>query len=180
MNVQLEGAHRTQKGIPTCVVEYIGSHNSVKLRRHSCMLLVDTGAEVSVIHRRIYSVLQPKTEILDRELRLQTANRSTLEIDSQARLQLKIGSQLPPHNFYIAKSLNRNILLGRDWLQKNVARIYFDLGALRLGDEYVTLKDRNISFIARIARPVMLKSKFMHTCMEKSGLRDKLMKRLND
>lgn len=50
------------------------------------------------------------------------------------------------------QNLNRSIILEWDWLQQNEARMYFDLGALQIGDEYVTLEeDRYISSISGIA-----------------------------
>lgn len=108
------------------------------------------GAEVSAIHRRVYSVVQSKPKI---GVHLQTANGSPLQIDAQ----VKIFRLLTSHNFYIARNLNSNILLGLDWLQQNVTRIYFDLGALHLGDKYAALEDQYISSIARIAHPIMLR-----------------------
>lgn len=39
-----------------------------------------------------------------------------------------------------------------DWLQQNEARMYFDLGALQIGDEYVALEENSyISSISGIA-----------------------------
>lgn len=89
-----------------------------------------------------------------------------------------MGSQLTAHNIYIVRNLDRNIILGQDWLQQNEAGIYFDLGSLCLEEEYITLEeDKHISSIAKIAHPVTLKPQFMQTCMEKIKLQDnKLMK----
>lgn len=47
--------------------------------------------------------------------------------------------------------------MGRDWLEQNGTRIYFHLGELRPGNEYVALEeDSHISSVARIARSVAL------------------------
>lgn len=55
----------------------MGSPTSVRirLRIHS---LVETGTEVSVIYKRVYSVLQPKPEIVKKEVSLQTVNGTPL------------------------------------------------------------------------------------------------------
>lgn len=81
-------------------------------------------------------MLQIEAEILKSEVRPKTANGAPLQVDGHARIQFKISSQLAPHIFYVVRNINRNRNLGRDWLQQNGVRIYFDLGALHLGDMY--------------------------------------------
>lgn len=55
-----------RKELPTYIVHNTDSSNSVRIRqgRHSYRVLVDTGVEVAVIHKRVYSVLKAKPEIL--------------------------------------------------------------------------------------------------------------------
>ena len=67
------------------------------------------------------------------------------------RLQIQIGNKSTPHDFFVANTLNRNAILGRDWLMQNGVRIYFDLGALKIGEEYVALEDFHISSIITLA-----------------------------
>lgn len=43
------------------------------------------------------------------------------------------------HVFYVVSDMNRNIILGRDWLVKNGVRLYYDLGCLRVGNIYTNL-----------------------------------------
>lgn len=64
-----------------------GSPNPVRIRlgRHSHRTLIDTGAEISFIIKRIYRVLQPKPEMLKKKIRLQTVNRSPIQTDGQAQ-----------------------------------------------------------------------------------------------
>lgn len=33
--------------------------------------------------------------------------------------------------------MNRNMILGRDWIKQKGVRLYFDLGYLRIGKTYV-------------------------------------------
>lgn len=64
---------------------------------------------------------------------------------------------------------------GQAQLQQNGAIIYLDLRALRPGDKYVALtKSGTFRPQLGISHTVTLKPQFMHTCMVKVGIRDKL------
>jgi len=149
----------------------MGSPNSITIKLGSTTFraLIDTGAEVSVINSRVYRALKPRPKLTNKKINLQTANGSSLTMEGMAYLQVKIGKRIIPHEFFVVKNLNRNIILGRDWLKQNRVRIYFDLGALRIDNEYVALEeDKHISSIIRLDRPVVLKPQHIHTCVGKT------------
>lgn len=129
-----------RKALATYVVDNMGLHKSIVIRqiRHIYRVLVDTGTELWVIHKRVYSVLNPK--ILNRDICLQTA------IDDQARLQVKTGSQLTLRNFYVVRNLNSNIILGRISYSKMVLEIISIYGHC-LRHEYVALEKRQAHFV---------------------------------
>ena len=53
--------------------------------------------------------------------------------------------------FCVTDGLNRNFILGMDWLKERGVRIYFDLGMLSTGKTYVKLQeDCHISSILRL------------------------------
>ena len=107
----------------------------------------------------------------NRRVHLQTANGSPLRVNGFVKLEVSVGSQFTPHDFYVVKDLNRNVILGRDWLRANGVRLYYDLGALRLKGEYVSLEeDIHISSIVRLAQSVTLKPQHAHTCWAKTRL----------
>ena len=105
-------------------------------------------------------------------MKLRIANRSPLQVDGLSHLQVQIGNQSTPHDFIVVRNLNRNIILGRDSLRQNGVRMYFDLGALRIGEEYIVLEDIHISSIVRLAQWVVLKPQHMHTCMAQTAHRN--------
>ena len=70
------------------------------------------------------------------------------------------------------KNLNRNAILERDWLIQNGVRMYFDLGTLRIREEYVALKDVHISSIIRLAQKITLKPQHLHTCIGQAKSRN--------
>lgn len=122
---------------------------------------------------RVYRSLRPIPELQKRKVNLQAANGSPLHIDGLARLQIKIGNQVTPHDFFVIKNLNRNFILGRDWLTQNGVRMFFDLGALKVGQEYIALEeDIHISSIVRLVQQITLKPQHMHTCMARTKLRN--------
>ena len=45
------------------------------------------------------------------------------------------------HTFFVVPDMNRNVILGRDWLEQNGVRMYFDLGCIRVNQTYVPLQD---------------------------------------
>ena len=124
-----------------------------------------------MINRKVYRALNPRPDLMNKKISLQTANGSTLQIDGLANLRVRIGAQTNTHDFFVVKNLNRNIILGRDWLKQNRARIYFDLGALRINEEYIAFEeDKHIPLIVRLDKPVVLKPQHMHTCRGKTRI----------
>lgn len=64
------------------------------------------------------------------------------------------------------RNLNRNIILGLDWLQENGTRIYYHLVASLINDTYVTLEEYFlIGNIARITFDTILKSQTVNLCL---------------
>lgn len=55
-----------------------------------------------------------------------------LKCDGCITVQFCIGGTEVSQEFYVFKDLNRNFILGFDWLKKNNVRIYFDLKYLRI------------------------------------------------
>jgi hypothetical protein len=61
--------------------------------------------------------------------------------------------------------MNRNVILGKDWLTQNGVRLYFDLGCLRIGKCYVSLEeDIKIASIVRCAKDAVLKPQTVNVC----------------
>ena len=67
--------------------------------------------------------------------------------------------------FYVTDGLNRNFILGRDWLKQNGIRMYFDLGMLRIGRMYVKFEeDCHIESILRLNRKIIIKPQSAKIC----------------
>ena len=128
----------------TYKISVSGSPNSclVKIGRQRFRTLVDTGAECSLMHRRIYDQLKNKPRLTNKKVCLQSANGTELKCDGSITLQICIGGAEMSQDFYVIQDLNRNLILGLDWLKQNNVRIYFDLKCLRInGKHYVNLEE---------------------------------------
>lgn len=99
---------------------------------------------------------------------LQSVNGGSSEIEGKVDLTFQLGGLTMSHPFYVVQGMNRNYILGRDWLIQNGVRIYYDLGTMRINDVCVPLqKDIHISSVLRIAKSVVLKPQAAQTCLAK-------------
>lgn len=55
-------------------------------------------------------------------------------VNGYATMNVQVGRLTAKHGFYVIRNLNRNIILGRNWLQVNGECIYYDLEALLIKD----------------------------------------------
>ena len=109
--------------------------------------------------------MKRKPTLMDGKVNLQTANGSFLTVDGYVKTAIQVGQTSTNHGFYVVQNLNRNIILGRDWLQTNGVRIYYDLGAVRINNEYVPLEeDYLIGNVARMTFTTVLKPQASTVC----------------
>ena len=69
-------------------------------------------------------------------------------------------------DFCVIRDLNRNLILGLDWLKQNNARIYFDLKCLRInGKHYLSLEeDIHIASTIRMKHTFLIKPQKAMIC----------------
>jgi hypothetical protein len=167
----VENSNDNKLEIRTFHINLTGNPNSclVKILGHKYRTLVDTGAEVSLMHRRVYDSLKIKPKLKRHNVHLQSAGGDSLEIDGCINITLKIGGTEMSQMFYVVRNLNRNLILGTDWLIQNGVRIYFDLGCLRIGDKtYVNLEqDIHVSSIVRTKYSTVIKPQTTKICYGK-------------
>lgn len=122
--------------------------------------MVDTGAAVSLISKKMYDNLFPRPKLFNNDIpSLQAANGNSLIAIGYVNISFKISGLTLDHKLYVTKGLNRNMILGRDWLKKNNVRLYFDLGLMRIdGKVYAELKeDLHISTIVRTPKKLIMR-----------------------
>lgn len=160
------GAEREQS-TPTYVISVAGNPNSclIKIQKQKVRGLLDTGAEVSLMHRRVFDSLKVKPKLLNKKANLQSVNGEALSVDGCANVAFEIGGIKMEHTMYIVNNINRKLILGRDWLLENGVRIYYDLGCIRVKGQYVPLQeDIHISSVVRLHKKIKLAPQTGTTC----------------
>ena len=64
---------------------------------------------------------------------LQSVNGESLDVKGSIELNVELGGAKYIQKFYVVTNINRNVILGRDFLTIYGVRLYFDLGYLRIG-----------------------------------------------
>ena len=105
----------------------------IKFGKNRYRSLVDTGAEVSLISKRAYDSLSNPPKLQRRKVNLQSVNGGLLDFKGLVELDISIGGAPFKQNFYVVSTMNRNVILGRDFLTTHGVRLYYDLGYLRIG-----------------------------------------------
>ena len=141
----------------------------VKIGKQRYRTFVDTGAECSLMHRRIYDQLKNKPRLINKKVCLQSANGTELKCNGCITVQICIGGTEMSQDFYVIRDLNRNLILGLDWLKQNNVRIYFDLKCLRInGKHYVNLEeDIHIASTVRMKKTCLIKPQTAMICYGK-------------
>ena len=121
------------------------------------------------MHRRVYDQLKNKPRLINKKVCLQSANGSELKCDGCITVQVCIGGTEMYQDFYVIRDLNRNLILGLDWLKQNNVRIYFDLQCLRINSKhYVNLEeDIHIASTVRMKRTCLIKPQTASICYGK-------------
>ena len=97
--------------------------------------------------------------------KLQAANGESLKVLGSTNLTFTVNGLTMRQTFCVTDGLNRNFILGMDWLKDNGVRIFFDLGMLRIGKTYVKLQeDCNISSILRLNKKTTIKPQSAMIC----------------
>ncbi len=117
-------------------INLAGSPNScvIQLGKQRYRALVDTGAEVSLVHRRVFDKLKHGYDLGKQKVNLQAVNGNKLQVDGCATIKFKLGGRKFQHTFYVVDGLNRNVILGRDWIIDNKVVLYFnELRSMKIG-----------------------------------------------
>ena len=126
--------------------------------------MIDTGAEVSLVSEKVIEKINPKPKLSRRKVALQSVSGGALFVKGNTDLEFKVGFFFF-HTFQVVRGLNRNFILGTDWMSKNGVRIYFDLQKLRVGNLYVPYEqDIHIVSLLRVNKTTVLKPKTALIC----------------
>ena len=137
---------------------------TLKIGKQRFRSLIDTGAEVSLMHNRVFRTLKGQ-KVETKDIVLQSANGGLLGVVGKTELKFQLGDKTSTHSFVVVSDLNRNLILGNDWLEKNGEIIYFNLMKLRVGSTYIPLEeDIHICSLVRATRDVVLPPQTARVC----------------
>ncbi|WAR04389.1 hypothetical protein MAR_019758, partial [Mya arenaria] len=128
-----------------------GNPNSclLKMGKHSVRVLIDSGASTSLISWRFYQSLINKPKLRKISARLEFVSGDSLNVKGKVELTFEMKNLQLTHSFFVVEGINRNIILGDEWLNKNGVRMYFDLGCIRI-------KDKHVNSICRLTHSITL------------------------
>ena len=136
-----------------------------KFEKQKYRALLDSGAEVSLISRRLYDSLKNKPKLRKHDLSLSTAGNTPLYVDGIADLNFSLGKLSMSHKFYMIRNLNRNVIIGLDWLKSRGVWVYHDLSCIRVHETYIPLvDDKHIASVARVKAKIKLPPQTAHIC----------------
>ena len=70
--------------------------------------------------------------------------------------RIKNWEEKQEHELFIVPQMNRNIILGKNWLKQFGVHMSYDLGCIRAVKFYIKLEDLHISSIARLTSETII------------------------
>ena len=100
-------------------VELAGNPNSciIKINNQKFPTLLDSGAEVSLINTKVYKSLKGLPKLRKQTAFLQSVKGDPISVDGCLWLKYEIGREKEEQEFFLVSEMNRNIMLGCDWLR---------------------------------------------------------------
>ena len=130
----------------------------IKVCKQNFRALVDTGADISLIHSRVYKRIKNEVKLQPVRARLQTVNGNPLIPLGRVSLSFRVGTEKVEHSFLVVDDINKNIILGRDFCTRQGVRLYYDLNRMRVGKSYIPLEeDGHYTHQIRAARKIILR-----------------------
>ena len=137
----------------------------IKIEKQRVRCLIDSGATTSLISWKFYNNLIFKPGLQRASAHLELVDGTALSLKGKVELKFEMKSLKLAHTFFVVDGINRNILLGDDWLTSNEVRMYFDLGCIRVKGVYVPLvADKHINSICRLNRSLTVAPNTSYVC----------------
>ena len=140
----------------------------MKISKQKYRALVDTGADKTLLSRRVYNTLSNPPPLRRADINLESVTGTQLKIDGAIELSFVVAGLKLRYTFYVVPNLDRNAIIGRDFLKHFNCRIYCDLDKLRINGRYVDLvEDAYLQSLIRLKRSVKIKPQSALFCLGK-------------
>ena len=104
--------------IPSFKIDLAGNSSTClcKFEKQKYRALIDSGAEVSLIHvhYRVFKSLKQAPKLHKKHVNLQSVSGSYLKVKGYAEMEFELKGEKLKHKFYVVDNMNRNLILGRD------------------------------------------------------------------
>lgn len=123
---------------------------------------------MSLLNSKVFELLKIKPVLSKKTINLQSVNGENLQVQGQINIDMEMSGTKLNHNFYVVSNMNRNIILGQDFLTSFGVRMYFDLGCLRINNTYIPfVEDIHIASIVRVTANITIKPQTSYLCKGK-------------
>jgi hypothetical protein len=139
--------------------------------------LIDSGSSVSLINKKIFEKLKPKPKLSKTKICLKTVDNKQVNVLGFISVEVKLNNLKIFHQFVVVSNISQNVILGKDFLNSNGCRIFYDINCLMIQNVKVPMQnDREISSILRSKKNVILKPFSVNTIQCKVKERSALYK----
>jgi hypothetical protein len=129
----------------------------IKLGNVKVRGLIDTGSDITILSEKIFKQISPRKNMRKYSLNIQAVSGDSLKVLGISTLSFTIGKQKLVHDFVIIKDIHRNCIIGRDFLNRFSARIYFDLKRIRINNEMIPIEsDIHIASLVRTCQSITI------------------------
>ena len=99
--------------MPIIEIEPAGDPNSciIKLNKQKFHALLDSGAEESLIHTRVYNTPDETPKLKKQSTFLHPVKGDSIDINGCALLKYEIGREKQESKFFVVSKMNKNIIL---------------------------------------------------------------------
>ena len=131
---------------------------NIKIQNLNIRALIDTGSELTLISEKVYNGLNNIPALKKCNIALHSASGSKLQVLGNVTINIKLQGLKFDQEFIVVRDLTRSAILGRDFLVANSARLYFDLGKLRIRGVYIPMeKDIHLASSVYAASTITLR-----------------------
>ena len=124
--------------------------------------------QCAVFKTEKYDRIKSLPKLSNKKVHLQSVNGSPLSVDGSIEILIEIGGVKVKQLFYVVPNMNRNSILGLDFLKNNDVRLYYDLGCLRIKNSYVPFEeDIQIASLVKLTSYQIIKPQTSCVCNAK-------------
>ena len=89
--------------MPTFKIKLTGAPNSgiIKIEKQRFCALLDSGAEVSLIHTRVHNSLKEKPKLKKQSAFLQSVKGDSIDVDGCSSLKYETGIEKQEHEYFV-------------------------------------------------------------------------------